>query len=81
MHLLMLLPLDLLWGDAETTSLQLAPRFATAIDNTKSCSPRWQLLLTLLLGLFLGTVEATFIPSAPGFANAIAPGFATLICL
>ena len=39
--------------------LQLAPSFATAIDNTESCSPRWQLLLTLLLGLLPGTVEAT----------------------
>ncbi len=46
MQLPMLLPLDLLWGAAKATSPQLAPSFATAIDNTESCSPRWQLLLT-----------------------------------
>ena len=71
----------MLRGAAEATSLQLTPSFATAIDNTESCSPRWQLLLTLLLGLLLGIVEATSLPFAPGFANAIAPGFATTICL
>ncbi len=73
MQLPMLLPLDLLWGAAEATSLQLAPSFATAIESTESCSPRWQLLLTLLLGLLLGTIEATSL--------AFAPGFATTICL
>ena len=81
MQLPMLLPLDLLWGAAKATSLQLAPSFATAINNTESCSPRWQLLLTSRLGLLLGTVEATSLALAPGFANAIAPGFATTICL
>ena len=71
----------MLRGAAEATSLQPAPSFATAIDDTESCSPRWQLLLTLLLGLLLGIVEAPSLPFAPGFANAIAPGFATTICL
>ena len=35
------------WGwAAEAASPQLVPSFATAIDNTESCSPRWHLLLT-----------------------------------
>ena len=77
----MLLLLDLLWGAIEATSLQLAPSFATAVDNTERCSSKWRLLLTLLLGLLLGTVKATSPPFAPGFANAIAPGVVTSICL